>query len=282
MRSRLLLNVCLAFVLAGLAYYVAYKPHEPQQVTSSRLVTVDRKAVNTIEVEKYAEFVLKLEKRSETWFVNAPFRARANNDSVDLILDISEATSSSSISSTNDAEYGFDAPNYRLNLNDQTIIFGKVNELINEQYVRTMSDTFLLRTHFGYNLPYTPEKIVSEKILGPEEHPISFDFGDWQATKTNGEWKVSGATNLSSREIEIWASGWRITSAINVETSRKNNESSPRVMKIGFEDGTTVSFTFIQHDQGFSIDRSDEDIRYNVGTESGTRLLNPNEVAKTL
>jgi len=282
MRSRLLLNVCLALVLAGLAYYVVYRPHEPQQVTSSRLVTVDRKAVNTIEVEKYKEFVLKLEKRSDTWFVNAPFRARANSDTVDLILDISEATSSSSISSTNDAEYGFDAPTYRLNLNDQTIIFGKVNELINEQYVRTMSDTFLLRTHFGYNLPYTPEKIVSEKILGPEEHPISFDFGDWQATKTNGEWKVSGATNLSSREIEIWASGWRITSAINVETSRKNNESSPRVMKIGFEDGTKVSFTFIQHDQGFSIDRSDEDIRYNVGTESGTRLLNPNEVAKTL
>ena len=282
MRSRLLLNVCLAFVLAGLAYYVAYKPYEPQQVTSSRLVTVDRKAVNTIEVEKYEEFVLKLEKRSETWFVNAPFRARANNDSVDLILDISEATSSSSISNTNDAKYGFDAPTYRLNLNDQTIIFGKVNELINEQYVRTMSDTFLVRTHFGYNLPYTPEKIISEKILGPEEHPISFDFGDWHATKTNGEWKVSGATHLSSREIEIWASGWRITSAINVETSRKNNESSPRVMKVGFEDGKTVSFTFIQHDQGFSIDRSDEDIRYNVGTESGTRLLNPNEVAKTL
>ena len=282
MRSRLLLNVCLALVLAGLAYYVVYRPHEPQQVISSRLVTVDRKAVNTIEVEKYKEFVLKLEKRSDTWFVNAPFRARANSDTVDLILDISEATSSSSISNTNDAEYGFDAPTYRLNLNDQTIIFGKVNELINEQYVRTMSDTFLVRTHFGYNLPYTPEKIISEKILGPEEHPISFDFGDWHAAKTNGEWKLSGATNLSSREIEIWVSGWRITSAINVETSRKNNESSARMMKVGFEDGKTVSFTFIQHDQGFSIDRSDEDIRYNVGTESGTRLLNPIEVAKTL
>lgn len=282
MKSRLLLNVCLALVLAGLAYYVSYRPDEPQQVTSSRLVTVDRKAVTTIEVEKHKEFVLKLEKRSDTWFVNAPFRARANNDSVDLILDISEATSSSSISNTNDAEYGFDAPTYRLNLNDQTIIFGKVNELINEQYVRTMSDTFLVRTHFGYNLPYTPEKIISEKILGPEEHPISFDFGDWHAAKTNGEWKVSGATNLSSREIEIWVSGWRITSAINVETSRKDNESSPREMKVGFEDGKTVSFTFIQHDQGFSIDRSDEDIRYNVGTESGTRLLNPIEVAKTL
>ena len=282
MKSRLLLNVCLALVLAGLAYYVAYRPHEPQQVTSSRLVTVDRKAVATIEVEKHKEFVLKLEKRSDTWFVNAPFRARANSDSVDLILDISEATSSSSISNTNDAEYGFDAPTYRLNLNDQTIIFGKVNELINEQYVRTMSDTFLVRTHFGYNLPYTPEKIVSEKILGPEEHPISFDFGDWHAAKTNGEWKLSGATNLSSREIEIWASGWRITSAINVETSRENNESSARMMKVGFEDGKTVSFTFIQHDRGFSIDRSDEDIRYNVGTESGTRLLNPSEVAETL
>ena len=102
---------------------------------------------------------------------------------------------------------------------------------------------------------------------------------------TNNKWELTSTTSsntrLSSAEIGIWAAGWRHTTATQT-TPMKRRLVSEKSFKIEMQSGLKVELLIVQDEEGYLIQRSDEDIIYRVGPDAGKRLLDPYEVAKTL
>jgi hypothetical protein len=285
MRSRLLINIFLVVVFALLGAYLFIEQKEIP-TPSQRLISSERDEIAKISIVKNKTFEMDFTKNSVTWFITKPFRARANPEVIKLILDLSEATAISELEKFSE-NFGLNSPEYTVKLNQENLTFGSINDVTNEQYIQVGKRVFLTKTHHGYNLPHDPIKVVDRRLLGAEEKPIIFESSSWLAKHSkDGLWtitsKLENSISISSAKLDIWATGWRTTAATKINEAHDSNAAENDSIEITFERGKKITFTVEQDDDGYLIRRSDEDIAYRVGNDSGLRLIDPQEVARKL
>lgn len=284
MKSRLFLNLFLAVLLFSLGVYI-FSDSSSEQNFESKLTSLQKDTISDITIIKTNYFEMALRRELNTWYMLTPYKARANLEAIRLVLDIADITALSLVD-TQSKDYGLEPASFVLRLDKTEIKFGNVNEVTNEQYIELNDRVFLVKTHYGYNIPYDPEKLVDRNILGVDETPEIFEYDDWRVEKgTNNKWELTSTTSsntrLSSAEIGIWAAGWRHTTATQT-TPMKRRLVSEKSFKIEMQSGLKVELLIVQDEEGYLIQRSDEDIIYRVGPDAGKRLLDPYEVAKTL
>ncbi|HBZ19288.1 MAG TPA: hypothetical protein DEO41_07805 [Betaproteobacteria bacterium] len=285
MRSRLLINFLLILVLACLGAYLLWD-REPSSASPDRLVMLDRDQIARVSILKNKDFEIDMTRNSQTWLITKPFRARANSEVVKLILDLTDAFIINEIKNSPE-NLGFNPPQYTVSLDQETIKFGSINEVTNEQYIQVGSHTFLTKTHHGYNLPHDPIKVVDRRILGVEEIPILLKANSWRAERQeNQSWAVMAADNnlmtIASSKIQIWVAGWRSTAATKIELTNEAPGPIYESVSITFENGNQVVVSIEKDSDGYLLRRSDETVAYRIGHDAGLRLIDPYEVARTL
>ncbi len=285
MRSRLLINIFLIVVLALLGAYL-FIDNKEIPTPSQRLISSEREEITKISIVKNKTFEMDFTKNSVTWFITKPFRARANPEVIKLILDLSEATAIDELEKFSE-NFELNPPKYTVKLNQENLSFGGINDVTNEQYIQIEQRIFLTKTHHGYNLPHDPIKVVDRRLLGAEEKPITFESSSWLAKYSkDGLWKITSklknSISISSAKLNIWATGWRNTAATKINVINDSNVAENDSIEITFAGGKKIKFSVEQDDDGYLIRRSDEDIAYRVGNDSGLRLIDPREVARKL
>lgn len=282
MNSRVLVNLALALLLAGIALY-AYLGTRQQPAPQPRVTTLKVEEITRIRVEHRGSPAIELEKRADGWRLTAPLTTRADRYQVDRITDIVNATSKQQLSVTDLSGFDLSPPQIRVVLNDQTFSFGRINEITNEQYLAVGDTVHLVAPLYGYGIPADPLKLASSRILGEDETPVSFDFGRHRFVRKDGQWLSEGAAPpdrsgpLSQDDFNRWADEWRRTSALAVEP-RKAGRGGER-LTIGFSNGRSVSMQLLRQQSGLILVRTDENMQYRVGEEVGRRLLDPHVVA---
>ena len=285
MRSRLLINFLLILALGSLGAYLFWE-REPSSASPDRLVMLDRDKIARVSILKNKDFKIEMTRNSQTWLITTPFRARANSEVVKLVLDLTDAFIIDEIKKS--PEYlGFNPPQYTVSLDEETIKFGSINDVTNEQYIQVGDRTFLTKTHHGYNLPHDPIKVIDRRILGPEENPILFKASSWSAQRHEGQlWRVMAADDnlaaIASSKIKIWVAGWRSTAATKIVLTSDASGPVQESLSITFENGKQVVISIKKDTDGYLLRRSDETIAYRVGKDAGLRLIDPYEVARKL
>ena len=137
MKSRLLLNLLLIGVLALLGAYL-FLNQEPETVKPDQLVELDKNEIDRITIVRENIFEMAFKKNGITWTITKPFRARANSEVIKLVLDLAEAPIINEIKKPS-RNYGFNPSQYTVTLDQETIKFGNINEVTNEQYVQVLS-----------------------------------------------------------------------------------------------------------------------------------------------
>ncbi|MDA0830449.1 MAG: hypothetical protein O3A05_04585 [Proteobacteria bacterium] len=285
MRSRLLINFLLILVLGSLGAYLLWD-REPSSPSPDRLVMLDPDQIARVSILKNKDFEIDMTRNSQTWLITKPFRARANSEVVKLVLDLTDAYIINEIKNSPE-NLGFNPPQYTVNLDQETIKFGSINDVTNEQYIQVGSRTFLTKTHHGYNLPHDPIKVVNRRILGAEEIPILLKANSWRAErKEDQSWAVMAVddnlSTIASSKIKIWIAGWRSTAATKIEVTKKAPIRIYESVSITFENGKQVVVSIEKDSDGYLLHRSDETIAYRIGHDAGLRLIDPYEVARTL
>jgi len=285
MKSRLLLNLLLIGVLALLGAYL-FLNQDAESVKSEQLVGLDKNKIDRITIVKNNSFSMDFSRNATTWTITKPFRARANSEVIKLVLDLAEAPIINEIKKPS-RNYGFNPSQYTVTLDQETIKFGNINEVTNEQYVQVNDRIFLTKTHHGYNLPYDPIKVVDRKLLGAEEVPVAFKTKTWRAERgVNGLWSMISETEnlpgIPSSKIKIWAMGWPYTAATETTIANQPSDFKYDNIEVSFENGRQVTVSVKRTEKGYLLIRSDEDIVYKVGHDAGLRLIDPYEVARTL
>ena len=282
MKSRLLLNVALLVALLGLALYAYLRPTD-EGTPEMRITQLNRAQIDRVRIERRNAPDTAMEKRNGNWHMLRPYQTRVEQLQIDRLLDIGAATASEQLARKNLSRYGLDPAPLSVTLNDQSFAFGNINDITNEQYLGTGDSVYLVKTYFGYGIPVNAAKLVSHKLLGDDEKPVAFDFGDWQAVKNEtGRWSIQGkavpdSDALSADILNQWAAEWSLASSLSA-TPHEGSARGASVV-IQFSNGNNATMRVLSRDPDVLLLRVGENMRYQFGAEAGGRLLDPYRVA---
>jgi hypothetical protein len=279
-KARLLVNLALLLALLGLSLYAYFRPKDapPTGVAVSQL---KRDQIDRIRVEPRSGPSIELAKRGDQWYLQSPHSTRADSFQIDRLLDVVTANSKEKLPHADLKRFDLSPPKVAVTLNDETYGFGAINEITNEQYVSTTDAVYLVPPHFGYGIPTEPAKLISHRLLGPDETPTGFDFGLWKAVKdAQGKWNLSGALPkkqpLSQDELNRWAEEWKLVTSLDAKPHRQARGRERVTVAVGSKQ---IRFEVLSRDPQFALLRTDEGVRFTVGAEVGRRLTDPWTVA---
>jgi hypothetical protein len=281
-KSRLLVNLVLLLALVGLGLYAYLRPDPEAQTPGVAVTQLKREQISHIRVEPRGGPTIELARHGEQWRLEAPQRLRADGFQVDRLLDIVTVNSKEKLPRAELARFDLAPPRVSVTLNEQNFAFGAINEITNEQYLATADAVYLVPPHLGYGIPTEPSKLISPRLLGPDEAPMAFDFGRWKAVKDGqGKWSLSGTLPskeaLSQDDLNRWADEWKLVTSLAAQPHRAARGREAVTLSVA--GGRKIRFEILAREPQVRLLRVDEGIAYQVGPEVGRRLTDPWTVA---
>ncbi|MFO1205888.1 MAG: DUF4340 domain-containing protein [Burkholderiales bacterium] len=272
MRRGVLVNVLLAVLVAGLALFFHFRPR-PAAAPPLALSSLDPERVTRIRVERGAT-ALVLEKRDGQWYLDAPYRARADAFRVRQLLDLLRAQPSRQFAATDLARFDLDHPATRVVFDDRPVAFGTVNELSNEQYVAAGDSVFLIPLRYAAGLPQEAKDVTGRALFGPDEVPASIAVGGVEMALQDGLWRLHPENpGLSQDDLNRWGDDWQ--GAASLLTQRVTGAAKGDAITVRLKSGKTVPLTIVQREPELVLRREDEGLQYHFAAAVGQRLMTP-------
>ncbi len=284
LKFRLLINLGLLVTVVSLFLIIQFSPITEEQDDTVRISNLIESDIKNIKILRRNRQEIIISKIDETWRIQKPLTARVSQFQIDRIIEIANAKSNYAIESDEKDNFGFSQPDIIVTINNQEFIFGDINKITNEQYMKTEGVVYLVAPHLGYSIPGEIDKFLSHKLLGVDEIPSSIISNTWKVVqKEKGEWSVEGKLakrenlDLSQDILNQWVLGWGITSSLSATSS--DQKIINKKIKIRTTSGKTIEFGIIKNPKGYLFVRQDEMIGFQIGEDAGNRLLDPYEIA---
>ena len=274
MKSRILLNLALAALVAVLILLVWLKP-KPMAQTEFELSTLASASINRIAIEKSGQPAIVLQKNLAGWRLSAPFQARAEGTAVGHLLEILVATSLQRFPATDLGRFQLDPPLLRITLNDQEFSFGTQNTLTGEVYVATNGGVHLVAPSYLAHALKMPADFAARTFLAEEEKLAGFEFADLKLSQnSDGKWSVSPArANWSQDDINRWVDEWRHASSLITQPYDGTTPQGAFTLRLG--NGKLIPCKILRREPELVLLREDEKLQYHFPAGIGKRLLNP-------
>jgi len=292
MKNRWLLNLVMLALVGGLVAFLYLRPQvkidERTKHAVSELKLADFKA---IKVEFPALKATAFEKVDGFWRMTAPYKARADQMSVQRILSIIAATSEEKFSASDLAKYGLNNPELKIHLisnsGTEEFIFGTHNPVTDQQYLGYKDAVYLIQAGYSEAASVQAIELVDKLPLGPAElKQISgFNFShleQWEESGLNvdiadGNWKVNIAkAKPNQNEMNEWLDfTWKQSPAKSVELYIPDRKTVYPSLEVKLKDGKKIRFDKIQEAPELLLGRPDEGILYHFSNDVGFTMLNP-------
>ena len=292
MKNRWLLNLVMLAIVGGLVAFLYLRPQAkidtPSEYAVSQLKLADFTA---IKVEFPALKAVAFEKKDGFWRMTAPYKARADQMSVQRILSIIAATSQEKYPANDLAKYGLNNPELKVQLSNskgvEEFIFGTHNPITDQQYLAYKDSVYLIQAGYSEAASVQAIELVDKLPLGPSElKQISgFNFAhleQWEETGLNvdiadGNWKVNIAkAKPNQNEMNEWLDfSWKQSPAKSVELYVPDRKTVYPSFEVKLKDGKKIRFDKIQEAPELLLGRPDEGILYHFSNDVGFTMLNP-------
>lgn len=271
MKPRLLVNLGLLALITVLATIAILKPGK-KEVESTPLLALDLRGLHRVTLKNKETLVF--EKKEGLWNLTAPFAAPVNQVRVGQLLDITKAVSEANYPVKPDdlAQFGLDAPQAVLGLDDITLQFGSTDPIKMRRYVRIGETLHLVEDNFFHHLTASATDYV-DKRLTPEKAKIrEIQLPDLKASRDEqGKWTVEPNVKAGIDLAEL-ASVWATARAIEVK--RWNPVAEGETIRIGFTEGPALEFVVINKSPELVLGRKDLGLQYTLTAETSRELLN--------
>jgi hypothetical protein len=276
MKSRWLLNLGLALLIAGLVLVVLFKPGQ-QEPPAVPLTALTPDTISSIRLERREREAIVLARVDDNWRLTAPVKARANRHNVDNLLRLATAPSEARLAADSDLKpFGLEPPQAVVRFNNEEIALGHLHPLHNQVYVRYLGAVHLIPAHrqavAGY--PYT--QFLDSRLLEDALKPTAFRLPGFVLALEDGAWRRKPAiTDLSSDRVNDFVREWQYASALNVERATRTPPLASIELTVE-RDGKSERLVLgvIAYKPEFVLRRHDEGLEYHFPEESGQRLLN--------
>ena|SRR5690554_3130288 len=286
MIKRWLTNLGLLVLIAGIVAFLYLRP-EPEQdgpevheISDLKLADISR-----VQIEFPTRAPVSFEKVDGYWHMTQPYKARANQATVQRIMSIVAASTTEKFPTEDLAKFGLDQPKLKLKLDEHEFQFGTYNPVSSEQYVAYGDAVYLVSPTYSETASIQPVELIDKKPLKPTEKIAGFDFSrleQWEDIRLNvdlvdGKWMVSAENaNPNQDEMNEWLElSWLQSSARFVEPYTPNRNATYPSFEVKLEGGGKVHFDKIQEAPDLMLGRPDEGIIYRYPNDIGFAMLNP-------
>lgn len=292
MKNRWLLNLVMLALVGGLVAFLYLRPQvKIDQRTKHAVSELKLADFNAIKVEFPAVKATAFEKVDGFWRMTAPYKARADQMSVQRILSIIAATSEEKFSASDLAKYGLNNPELKIHLisksGTEEFIFGTHNPVTDQQYLGYKDAVYLIQAGYSEAASVQAIELVDKLPLGPAElKQISgFNFShleQWEALGLNvdlvdSQWKTNAPkAKPTQNEMNEWLDfGWKQSPAKSVELYVPDRKTVYPSFEVKLKNGKKIRFDKIQESPELLLGRPDEGILYHFTNDVGFTMLNP-------
>jgi len=267
------LNAALAAIVVALGVFLYLRPGKDAAVEHP-LSGLKVKEVRSLRIERAGTVPVVLARKEDTWFIEAPIAARADDSRVMQVLAIVEARTAHRLPAGDRGRFGLEPPQARVIVDGQTFRFGLVNDITREQYVMAGDAVYALHPRYGAALPESAVQLASRQLFGPGEAPARFALRDFTVEQRDGKWTLAArAADLSQDDFIRWVDEWRLASALGVEPAPAAR--APDEIRVQLKNGGELTLGVIAREPELVLARSDEKLQYRFGAEMAKRLLSP-------
>jgi hypothetical protein len=275
MNSRVLLNLGLAVLIAGLVLIAVFKPGR-EAPTPVPLTALGADAVKEIRVERKGREPILLTRHESGWRLSAPVAGRANRHNVESLLRLLGAPSAARVAAGEDlAPFGLAPPQGVVRFDQDEIELGSLHPMRDQVYVRYRNEVHLVAVHNQTAAGYSYSQFLDTRLFEETRKPVSFKLPGFALALHDGQWRRRPEIkDLPSDRINGFVREWQHASALNVE--RASNRPVLSTIEIGFErDGKSEKLTLgvVSREPELVLRRGDEGLDYHFPEDTGKRLL---------
>lgn len=300
MQKRLLINLIMLLLVAGMVAFVYLKPKQAIEENPTFEVSAFKlSAFDGIQIDFPAKASVQFKKQDGHWHMMQPHQTWADRASVFRILSLVAAKTETKILPAEGAagfsqdeldKYGLVNPTIRLNLirpdaSKETFLFGTFNPINDEQYVAHNNAIFLLPVNYSEAASTQTMELIDKSPIKPNEKIVSMDLShleQWQdsrlkMTLKEDQWQASikDAKLDQSEMLEWFTYNWTQATAESVSFyTPKQHESFPYVV-VTMADGKKVRFDKRQESPKLLLGRPEEGLIYTFAADAGFAMLNP-------
>ena len=278
MKRGWILNVLLLAGVAGLAWYVYYRPAD--EAPRHKLTTLAPSVVSRVVIEPRDGPPIELAKRDNAWYLVRPIEARADRSQVERLLELTNATSQEKFAATDLARFDLDRPSLTVTLGDQRFAFGTVNPLSQEQYVLAGDSVYLLSSFYSSLVPQKADRLLTHSLFIEGESPVAFALPGFRIELQGPKWvrlPATGKDEPSQDDFNRWVEGWRFASSLL--TQRAGAKPPAEHIEVRLANGRTLGLGVVQKAPELILVRPDEKLQFFFSGEMAKRLLTPPEAA---
>ena len=271
--SRSLLNLVLLALTVVAGGFLYFKPQADPPETFP-LVPVAPETVRRIEIERSSGMRASLERVDTGWRMRAPLDARLDDVAVARLLDLARARSSTRLPAADLARFELDRPWARIRFDGHQIGLGMSNPVTSELYALSSEHVHTLPARLAANVPADVSKLLSHRLLGPDEHPVAFRLPRFALVQENGSWRLEPHAGTPSQDDLVrWVDHWRL--AMSLVTQPQTDAPVRELLEIDLRDGRTLALRITALTPDLVVRRDDEKLEYHFPARMASVLLAP-------
>lgn len=264
------LNLLLLAVVLALAAVVAYRPSRDAAPTA--LSAVKPAAVANVALMRPGRPAVELRQRDGRWWIEAPFKARADEFQVLRLLSVLEAKPLSELPAADLQRYELDLPQAVLDIDGVSYAFGAINPVTREQYLRVRERVYAVELRHGAALPQRPHSLIRRVLLDEDERPQAVILPQTAVRKVEGRWqREPAARDPGGDDLQIYVDRWRQASAAGAEPH--DGRAAIADIRLELEGGRSVVFGILQRSPQLVLWRRDNGMQYTLLEAAGRALL---------
>lgn len=248
MKSRTLLNVVLLLLIAVLSLLAFYEPGKEAPTPQPLLTPLARAEAEHFRLERPGAPVVVLTRVGESWRLQEPVDAPANDYRVNGMLDLLGTPTFNRFRADRDdlARYGLADPRAILTVNGAlTVAFGETTPLDQRRYVRVGDDIALIADTHYYKLLGDPGAFASPRLLPEGAELTRLDLPDLSVSRdAQGRWQVEPAPAVDSADRPaMLTDAWERARAIEVTLLEGAADGAPVTVQLA---GAETAIVFLK------------------------------------
>jgi hypothetical protein len=274
MKSRWILNIALAAIIAALAALVYFRPGS-EKPAGPPLTALTAEQITRVRIERGAQTIV-LEKTGAAWRLTAPVQTRANQFNIDSLLRLASATSSFQAPvEANAATYGLDQPALRLRLNDEEIAVGAIHPMRQQHYVRYRDTVHLIPSYVLTAAFQNYGSFIDTQLLDGGRRLTALRLPTFRLELKDGTWqRVPADSRLSTDRLNSFVAEWENARALSVaKLSAKPTRAQVQLTFDQDGERATLMLDILATKPEFILARRDERLEYHFPEDVGKRLL---------
>lgn len=265
MNRRMLLNLALLIVVAGLAALAWFRPGVEQETERPKLTELDPATVTQASIER-GEQAVRLEKRDGRWYLAQEPPLPADEYKVERLLEIlkAEVQRSYAAGDMDLAKLDLDPPRVVVRFDELELKLGGTEPLEYLRYVLKGDRVLLVRDLYQTAMDANRLNYVDRKLLPEGAEIEAIELPDMKISrKEAGGWQIEPQPKgVSADAVNALVDAWRHATAIKVEDYAEGEK--PRPVKVVLAGDAVVEFELDSARDRHILARPDLRIQYVV------------------